>query len=42
MLGVVLAIGFVILIGPLAVFYGVDSRITRDRDRGWWPATPRR
>ena len=41
MLGVALAIVFVILVGPLSIFYGVDSRITRDHDRGWWPAAPR-
>jgi hypothetical protein len=41
LVGVALAIVFVILVGPLSIFYGVDSRITRD-PRGWWPATPRR
>jgi hypothetical protein len=42
MLGVLLVIAFVILVGPVSILYGADSRITRDRDRGWWPATPRR
>lgn len=32
MLGVLLAVAFVIVIGPIAVLYGVDSR--RDSDRG--------
>lgn len=31
MLGVLLVIAFVIAIGPLAVLYGVDSRLDRDR-----------
>jgi hypothetical protein len=32
-------IAFLLLIGPLAVLYGADSRVvdTRDRRR-WWPA----
>jgi hypothetical protein len=32
-------IAFLLLIGPLAVLYGADSRVkdTRDR-RGWWSA----
>jgi hypothetical protein len=42
MLGVVLVIGFLVLVGPLSILYGADSRITRDRDRGSWPAAPRR
>jgi hypothetical protein len=42
MLGLVLAILFMIAVGPLSILYGADSRITRERDRGWWPATPRR
>jgi hypothetical protein len=32
MLGVLLALAFVIAIGPLALLYGADSR--RDNDRG--------
>jgi hypothetical protein len=32
MLGVLLALAFVIAIGPIAVLYSVDSR--RDSDRG--------
>jgi hypothetical protein len=32
-------LAFLLLIGPLAVLYGADSRVvdTRDRRR-WWPA----
>jgi hypothetical protein len=42
MLGAALVIGFLILVGPLSLLYGADSRVTRDHDRGWWPATPRK
>ncbi len=32
-------IAFILLIGPLAVAFGADSRITDTRDRrSWWPA----
>jgi hypothetical protein len=31
---------FIVLLGPLAIVFGADSR-TWD-DRGWWPGTPRR
>jgi hypothetical protein len=33
---------FILLIGPLALLYGVDSRGYRADDRrGWWPGAPR-
>jgi hypothetical protein len=28
-----------VLIGPLALLFGADSRV--DDERGWWPGTPR-
>lgn len=32
-----------VLIGPLAVLFGADSRIVEDRERrGWWPGAPRK
>jgi hypothetical protein len=31
MLGVLLVVAFVVAIGPLAVLYGVDSRLDGDR-----------
>ncbi len=31
---------FLILIGPLSLLVGADSRV--DDPRGWWPAVPRR
>ncbi len=37
MVGIVLLIFFVLL-GPLALLFGVDSRINDERDtRTWWP-----
>jgi hypothetical protein len=32
-MGVVLSLAFLVLIGPLSYFFGVDSR--RSTDRGW-------
>ena len=29
-------IAFILLIGPLAVLYGADSRVTDTRDHGPW------
>jgi hypothetical protein len=34
-MGIFLAIAFIVLIGPLAVAFGVDSRIYEDRPRHW-------
>jgi hypothetical protein len=34
------ALAFLILIGPLSLLMGADSRV--DDPRGWWPAVPRR
>jgi hypothetical protein len=42
MLGAGLVIAFLVLVGPLSYFYGVDSRLTAKRDRGSWRARPRR
>ncbi|MGI8824103.1 MAG: hypothetical protein ACR2JC_00375 [Chloroflexota bacterium] len=39
---VFLLVAFILLIGPLAVVFGADSRSWDERDqRGWWPGTPR-
>ena len=33
----------VLLLGPLSVLFGADTRPWDDADRrGWWPAAPRR
>ena len=36
-------LALVLLAGPLALVFGVDSRTHDDRDRrGWWPGSRRR
>jgi hypothetical protein len=41
-MGGILVISFIVLVGPLAVLFGTDSRIWDKKDRrGWWPARPR-
>ena len=42
MFGAALVIAFLIFVGPLSYFFGVDSRLTAKHDRDWWPARPRR
>ena len=38
----ILFLAFLLLIGPLAVLYGADSRPHDERDRRtWWPASPK-
>jgi hypothetical protein len=34
-MGALLLIVFLLLIGPLALRYGVDSRLSQDRGRPW-------
>lgn len=42
MTGLIVILVFVLLIGPLAVYLGRDSRpIDRD-ERGWWAGSPRK
>jgi hypothetical protein len=38
-MGLVIVIGFLVAIGPLALLYGVDSRSWDER--GWWPGERR-
>jgi hypothetical protein len=34
-------LAFILLVGPLAYFFGADSRIYDERERrGWWPGAP--
>ena len=40
-MGAILVLMFVLLVGPLALRYGVDSRVHEERPRAWWPGTPR-
>jgi hypothetical protein len=34
-MGLLLLIAFLLLVGPLALRYGTDSRLDRDRGRPW-------
>jgi hypothetical protein len=34
-MGALLVIAFLLLIGPLALRYGADSRLSQDRGRPW-------
>jgi hypothetical protein len=38
-MGVAVIVVFLLLIGPVAVRYGADSRVSDPR--GWWPGAPR-
>jgi hypothetical protein len=40
-MGLLLVIIMIVVVGPLAVVYGADSRDTSKRSREWWPAAPR-
>ena len=40
-MGILLVILMIIVVGPLALVYGADSRDTSRRSRNWWPAAPR-
>jgi hypothetical protein len=41
MTGFIVVLAFVLLVGPLAVLYGADSRPTERDPRGWWPGSRR-
>jgi hypothetical protein len=36
-MGMLMVILFLVLVGPLALIYGADSRDRFDRPRAWWP-----
>jgi hypothetical protein len=40
-MGILLVILMIVVVGPLALVYGADSRDASSRPRGWWPASPR-
>ena len=40
-MGGILVLTFLVVIGPLSLLYGVDSRVYEERQRAWWPGTPR-
>ena len=42
-MGSLLIMAVVLLVGPLSLLYGADSRRFDERDRrSWWPGSPRR
>jgi hypothetical protein len=40
-MGGILILTFILVVGPLAVLYGIDSRPYEARQRPAWPGTPR-
>jgi hypothetical protein len=40
-MGLLFVIIMIVVVGPLAVLFGADSRPTYGRPREWWPAAPR-
>ena len=38
-MAVFLFLTLIVLAGPLALVYGVDSRVYEERPRGWWPGS---
>jgi hypothetical protein len=40
-MGGILILTFFLVVGPLALLYGIDSRIYEERQRPTWPGTPR-
>ncbi|HYX86527.1 MAG TPA: hypothetical protein VE777_16260 [Gaiellales bacterium] len=40
-MGTLMVILFLVLVGPLSLVYGADSRDRYDRPRSWWPAAKR-
>jgi hypothetical protein len=40
-MGLLLVIIMIVIVGPLAVAFGADSRDSAARHRAWWPAAPR-
>jgi hypothetical protein len=40
-MGSILVLACILVVGPLALVYGVDSRVYEERPRSSWPGTPR-
>jgi hypothetical protein len=40
-MGLLIVILMIVVVGPLAVAYGADSRDRNGRSREWWPAARR-
>jgi hypothetical protein len=39
-MGAILILTFIVLVGPLSLLYGADSRPCEARQRAWWPGNP--
>jgi hypothetical protein len=40
-MGLLIILILLVVVGPLAVRFGADSRSYGDRQQAWWPAAPR-
>jgi hypothetical protein len=40
-MGLIVILILLVVVGPLAVRFGADSRPTGERQQAWWPAAPR-
>ncbi len=40
-MGLIVILILLVVVGPLAVHFGADSRSYGDRQQAWWPAAPR-
>ena len=41
-MGLIVILVLLVVLGPLAVRFGVDSRPVGERQEAWWPGAPRR
>ncbi len=40
-MGLTVILILLLVVGPLSLRYGVDSRPTGERQQSWWPGAPR-
>ncbi len=40
-MGLIVILILLVVVGPLSVRFGVDSRPTGERQQAWWPGAPR-
>jgi hypothetical protein len=41
-MGIIVIVILLVVVGPLSLLYGVDSRPVGERQQAWWPGAPRR
>ncbi len=41
-MGLIVILTLLLIVGPLSLLYGVDSRPVAERQQAWWPGAPRR